>query len=115
MVFFGDIGSRGARFKKAWGNALNDRWGGECGGGRSLPPPAIIRRAPDRLSLARWTPPELASVSPAAGIMRGIASADKGLGPGIQAILAVLAGHGPGSGGASEPRRGSVSGSGAWA
>ena len=37
---------------------------GECEDGRGLPPPAIIRRTPGRLSLASWTPPELASVSP---------------------------------------------------
>lgn len=40
-------------------------WWEGLGGGSRCPPPATIRRTPDRLSLAGCTPAESASVSPA--------------------------------------------------
>ena len=55
------------RFKKAWGNALND--GGSPRAEGLFRPRANIRRTPGRLSLARRTPPELAFVSPVGWII----------------------------------------------
>ncbi len=68
------------------GMILREFMGG--GGRRSLPPPAIIRRIPGRLSLASWTPPELASVSPVDDIM--LARLGEAVGGDVSAYDALL-------------------------
>jgi hypothetical protein len=58
-----------------WG--MLKRFGKSKGSGTAVPLPSILRRTPNRLSLARRTPPELAFVSPVDWIIRMFCSAGK--------------------------------------